>query len=98
MKVNKIIIDYKTNKIEISADLSKESITYDISKDFNLEIKNDKRNELVKLNGLFDNLMLLRYTILEEFFVKNGLEFLKLQENMKLIQEKIRKNVPSSFI
>ena len=70
----------------------------EIKDDFSLETMNDEKNELVKLNSLFNNLLSSNYKILEEFFVKNALEFLKLQKNMKIIQEKIRKNVPSSFI
>ena len=98
MKVNGIVIDYKTNRIGISSDSYSGEFVYGITDDFSLETMNDERNELVKLNSLFNNLLSSNYKILEEFFVKNGLELLKLQENMKLIQEKIRKNVPSSFI
>lgn len=85
----------KTYSIKITE--IKENSEKDITNDFSLETTNDKRNELVKLNGLFDSLLLSRYVILEEFFVKNALEFLQLQKNMKFIQEKIKKNVPSLF-
>lgn len=97
MRIDKITIDYKTNRIGISSDLYSREFVYDITNDFSLEIMN-KRSELVKLNSLFDSLLSSSYTVLEEFFVKNALELLKLQENMKSIQKKIKENVPQSFI